>query len=253
MYAGTPQGSVNATPSACSCCAPGAARGKGAPGDVVAVRAQPPGRSRRRHQLAHQSASSAIWMPRPASPARLPISRFMSSISTGHAHDGRAGRDGGRPRRASIRAPARPRSAPAPGRSSAVRHEVLQDHLLDVAVLLVHARERFERFHTLLLGLADPQGSARERDLQLARAAIVSRRRAGCFVGEPACTVSSAAPRRTPASACDAVTSRRRARSARESTPRFVCGKRPRSSARSHTHTTYGEVLVAVLRQFLRT
>ena len=70
-------------------------------------------------------------------------------------------------------------------------------------------------------------------------ARIVSRRRAGCFVGEPACTVSI---RRSEIdssiSPCDAVTSRRRARSSRDSTPRFVCGSRPRSSARSHVHTT---------------
>ena len=35
------------------------------------------------------------------------------------------------------------------------------------------------------------------------------------------------------------MTSRSRARSSRPSTPRFVCGSSPRSSARSHTHTTY--------------
>jgi hypothetical protein len=50
-----------------------------------------------------------------------------------------------------------------------VRHEVLQDHLLDVPVLGVHSSERFQRFEALLLGLADPhQDPAGERNPQLA-------------------------------------------------------------------------------------
>ena len=36
----------------------------------------------------------------------------------------------------------------------------------------------------------------------------------------------------------EAVTSRKRARSSRPSTPRLVCGSNPRSSARAHAHTT---------------
>ena len=53
-----------------------------------------------------------------------------------------------------------------------VGHEVLQDHLLDVPVLGVHRGERLERFHALLLGLADAdEDAARERDPQLARRA----------------------------------------------------------------------------------
>ena len=95
--------------------------------------------------------------------------------------------------------------------------------------------------HPLLLALADAdEDPARERDPQLAGGAIVSRRRAGCFVGEPAWTVCiSRSDTDSSISPCEAVTSRRRARSSRESTPRFVCGNRPRSSARSHVHTTY--------------
>ena len=70
-------------------------------------------------------------------------------------------------------------------------------------------------------------------------ARIVSRRRAGCLVGEPACTVSiSRSETDSSISPCEAVTSRSRARSSRESTPRLVCGSRPRSSARSQVHTT---------------
>ena len=50
-----------------------------------------------------------------------------------------------------------------------MRDEVLEDHLLDVAVALVQLRDRLERGHLLLLALADPdQDPARERDLQLA-------------------------------------------------------------------------------------
>ena len=71
-------------------------------------------------------------------------------------------------------------------------------------------------------------------------AAIVSIRRAGCLVGDPACTVSiSRSETDSSISPWEAVTSRSRARSSRPSTPRFVCGNSPRSSARSHTHTTY--------------
>jgi hypothetical protein len=96
-----------------------------------------------------------------------------------------------------------------------------------------------QRRHALLLGLADAdQDPARERDPQLAGRAdrfqpfggMLGRR---ALVGdEPSGTTdSSIRP-------CDAVTSRRRPRSSRLSTPRFVCGSSPRSSARSQTHTT---------------
>ena len=70
-------------------------------------------------------------------------------------------------------------------------------------------------------------------------AAIVSRRAAGCFVGEPAWTVSiSRSATDSSISPCEAVTSRRAASASRSITPRLVCGSIPRSSARSHTHTT---------------
>ena len=50
-----------------------------------------------------------------------------------------------------------------------VRHEVLQDHLLEVAVLAVDLRERIESGHALLGRLSDAdQDAARERDAQLA-------------------------------------------------------------------------------------
>ena len=42
-----------------------------------------------------------------------------------------------------------------------VGDEVLQDHLLDVPVLGVHRRERFERFDALLLALADARRGCR--------------------------------------------------------------------------------------------
>ena len=82
-------------------------------------------------------------------------------------------------------------------------------------------------------------------------ARIVSSRRSGCLVGEPwwatrsGLTDSSISP-------CEAVTSRSRARSSRDSTPRFVWGSRPRSSARSQAHDDVGrEVLEARLGQAL--
>ena len=71
-------------------------------------------------------------------------------------------------------------------------------------------------------------------------ASIVAMRTSGCFDGDPAWTVSI---RRSEIdssiSPCEAVTSRSRARSSCERAPRFVCGRRPRSSARSHVQTTY--------------
>ena len=68
-----------------------------------------------------------------------------------------------------------------------MRDEVLEDHLLEVAVLAVDLGERLERGDPLLLGLADPdQDPARERESELAReldrlqpARGVLRRRAG--------------------------------------------------------------------------
>ena len=70
-------------------------------------------------------------------------------------------------------------------------------------------------------------------------ASIVARRRAGCLVGEPAWTVSiSRSEIDSSISPCEAVTSRSRARSSRPSTPRFVWGRMPRSSARSQAQTT---------------
>ena len=99
-----------------------------------------------------------------------------------------------------------------------VRDEVLEDHLLDVAVPRVHRGERLERGDALLLGLADAdQDPARERD----RAARPPPRsspaaRAGCLVGEPACTVSiRRSETDSSISPIDAFTSRRRSRSSR--------------------------------------
>ena len=58
-------------------------------------------------------------------------------------------------------------------------------------------------------------------------------------LGEPACTVSiSRSEIDSSISPCEAVTSRSRTSSSRETTPRLVCGSNPRSSARSHAHTT---------------
>ena len=53
-----------------------------------------------------------------------------------------------------------------------VRHEVLEDHLLDVAVLGLHLGECSQRIDALVGRLADAdEDPARERDPQLARGA----------------------------------------------------------------------------------
>src|SRR4051794_33534060 len=69
-------------------------------------------------------------------------------------------------------------------------------------------------------------------------ARIVCRRNAGSFVGEPWWATRSARVD-SSMSPCEAVTPRSRARSSRLRAPRFVCGSRPRSSARSQHQTTY--------------
>src|SRR3954451_10592006 len=69
-------------------------------------------------------------------------------------------------------------------------------------------------------------------------ARIVCRRSAGSFVGDPWWATRSARVD-SSMSPCEAVTPRSRARSSRLRAPRFVCGSRPRSSARSQHQTTY--------------
>ena len=169
------------------------------------------------------------------------MSRCICSIETGVAHFG------------SPISPARPvadAGGPAPaGRGvgdvgglaavvAGVRDEVLQDDLLQVAVLGVHRGERLERRDALVLGLADPdEDPAREGNPQLAGRADrgqaplgVLRRRplvsdeAGVdgLEHEPLRGGHLAQPGEVGGS----------------STPRFVCGSSPRSSARSQAQTT---------------
>ena len=97
------------------------------------------------------------------------ISRFRSSIPTGVAH-------AGAPCTGPVVQAGAPERLRRLGRDlggllavvAPVRHEVLQDHLLEV----IEARERLERRHPVLLGLADAdQDPARERDPQLLRGA----------------------------------------------------------------------------------
>ena len=84
-----------------------------------------------------------------------------------------------------------------------VRHEVLEDHLLDVAVAGVDLGERLQRGDPLLLGLADPdQDPARERDPELARPPRSSRAAApGAWSASRRGRSPSAALRSTRASA----------------------------------------------------
>ena len=82
-------------------------------------------------------------------------------------------------------------------------------------------------------------------------ARIVSRRRAGCLVGEPACTVSiSRSDTDSSISPCEAVTSRSRARSrAIEHAEVGVRQQAPLERPLAHPHDVSGEVLVPVLAQ----
>ena len=120
----------------------------------------------------HQSERfGGTWTPTSGSSRRASAtSRFICASVTG-AGPGRA-----RPARAAAE-PVRQYSraaAPAISRGltavvALVRHEILEDDLLDVAVLGVHRGELLERLHALLLALPDPdEDPARERDPQLA-------------------------------------------------------------------------------------
>ena len=133
------------------------------------------------------------------------ISRFMSSIDTGDAQSGSVGT---RLAVAVPVAPALPRRLVGDlGDLAAVvarvRDEVLQDHLLEVAVAAVDLGERLERRDPLFLGLADPdQDSAGERDPQLAGGLDRLQPRApGAWSASPRGRSPSAARRPTRASA----------------------------------------------------
>ena len=169
-------------------CAPGPATGTGA--RARCGRRWPTGRrgrSRRRPTSSgHQSARfGGTWMPTSGISRRVSaISRFRSSMP-----------DRRRPLRRAVHRPVVQAGAPERVRRlggdvgrllavvAPVRHEVLQDHLLQV----VEARQRLERRHAVLLGLADAdQDPAGEGDPQLLRRrAMVASRSAGCLVGDP--------------------------------------------------------------------
>ena len=159
---------------------------------------------------------------------------------TGQAHAG-AARSG----------PCRPRYASTPGGGAGdlrrlapvvalVGDEVLEDHLLQVAVACVDLGQRGQRGHALLLGLADPdQDPAGERDPQLAGG--------GDRLQAPRWVLG----RRTGVDGLHQVFGHRlehqalgrghlaqAASCSRAITPRLVWGSMPRSSARSHTQTT---------------
>ena len=216
--------------------------------DVVAVGAT--GRRGRWRPAAtsspHQSARfGGTWMPTSGISRRASaISRFMSSI-VDRARPRRAAAARARRRRrrcASSRARPRRRSRPAPGRSSAgagTKFWRITSWMWPCS--RVQRGERLERVASRSCSVSPmPTRMPLVNGILSSPAArIVSRRRAGCFVGEPAWTVSiRRSETDSSISPCEAVTSRRRARSSRASTPRFVCGSRPRSSARSHAQTT---------------
>ena len=142
---------------------------------------------------------------------------------------------------ASTRARPRRRSRPAPARSSSGGARSSAGSPPGCGRTRRALGQRLQRGDALLGGLADATRMPLVNGICSSPAArIVSRRRAGCLVGEPACTVCiKRSDTDSSISPCEAVTSRRRPRSSRESTPRFVCGSSPRSSARSQVHTTY--------------
>ena len=120
--------------------------------------------------------------------------------------------------------------------------------------LRVNGRDRLEGCDALFLGLADAdQDPGGERDLQLAGQADrlqplrrMLGRRPGVDHQIGRSIDSSIRP-------CDAVTSRSRARSSRESTPRFVCGQHPPLQCPlAGPDDVGGEVLVSPLAQALR-
>ena len=203
------------------------------------------GRSRRRGRArGHQSARfGGICTPTSGMSRRhSATSRRMSSIVTGVAQAGRSWHAAPRPRSrcATARAPPRRRSAPAPARSSwrAGRSSAGSPPAGGRAR---RARRRARRAPPCAPSsrLADPdEDPARERDAQLAgradrrQAALgVLRRRAlvGDEIGvdglehEPLRRRHLAQPREVGRA---------------DSTPRFVCGSSPRSSACSQAQTT---------------
>ena len=118
--------------------------------------------------------------------------------------------------------------------------EVLDDHLLQVAVPLVHRRERPQRLDPLGARLADPdQDPARERDPQLAgeldrlqpaRRQLVGRGPVRAALrGQALRDVSSMIP-------IEAETGRSAASSSLLITPGFRCGSSPVSSSTSLAH-----------------
>ena len=119
-----------------------------------------------------------------------------------------------------------------------MRDEVLEDDLLEVAVLGVHGGQRLQRGDALVLGLADPdEDPARERDPQLARRA--DRLQApGGVLGRRALVDDEVGVDRLQHQPLRGGHLAQPRQVLAESTPRFVWGKSPRSSARSHTHTT---------------
>ena len=228
--------------------------------DVVAVGARGRrGRSRRRATSSgHQSARfGGTWMPTSGSSSRA------AAIELAHLVD-RHLRAQAQSGSGSLAAAARSRcaSTPRPRRSrdlrrllavvAAVGHEVLEDQLLDVAVLAVQRGERLERRDAVLGALADAdEDAARERDAQLAGGADrlqaqrrILRRRARVRrrIRRSETTRASGPARRSPRAA---------ARGPRASSaPRLVCGSRPRSSASlAHPDHVADEVLEAELGQ----
>ena len=160
---------------------------------------------------------------------------------TAHAHSG-SGSSGARVRHARAPVLARGRVGDLRGLLSVValvRHEVLQDHLLDVPVLGVQRRERLQRLDALLLALADAhEDPARERDPQLARRAdrLQAPRRV-LASASPRARSPSAARRSTRASAPARRSPRAGARGPRGRARRGWCAAAGPARARVRTST----------------
>ena len=130
-----------------------------------------------------------------------------------------------------------------------VRHEVLEDHLLEVAVLGVHRRPAPRAPATRSSGVSPmPTRIPLVNGIRSSPAArIVSSRRSGCLVGDPWCTTRSGFTD-SSISPCEAVTSRSRASSSREQHAHVGVRQHPAlERALARPGHVRDEVLVAVL------
>ena len=218
-------------------------------GDVIAVGAQPAevGRARgARARPTSRRGSAGSGSPRRASAGASPRSA-ASCPRCSPRRPTRAAAAAGRPSATPVRQYSRAAASAISRRLLAVvalvRDEVLQDHLLDVAVLGVHRGERLQRFASRSSSV-----SPIPTRIPLVNGIFSSPGRRGSSPGaapgawsaSPRARSASAARRPTRASAPARPSPRAAAPDPRARARRGSCAaSRPRSSARSHVQTTY--------------